>query len=75
MIRETVLENKMDACSMSQPTWWTRSRTALPHEPNNARAILPATNTAPLDLSCVTTARRDFMVGLSSVYSFNDSHC
>ena len=50
---------------MSQPMCWTRSRTALPHAPKNARAILPDTNTVPLDLLCVTTARRDFMIGLS----------
>ena len=32
--------------------------------PNNARAILPDTSNVPLDLSCVTIARRDFMIGL-----------
>ena len=36
----------------------------------NARAILPDTSNVPLDLSCVTIARRDFMIGLSSFYSF-----
>ena len=40
----------------------------------NARAILPDTSNVPLDLSCVTIARRDFMIGLSSFYSFNNSH-
>ena len=69
LIGETNIENNMDACSMSQPTCWTRSRTALPHEHKNGRAILPDTNTVPLDLSCVTTAHRDFMIGLSSFYS------
>ena len=32
------------------------------------------TRNVPLDLSCVTIARRDFMIGLSYVYSFNNSH-
>ena len=40
----------------------------------NARAILPDTSNVPLDISCVTIARRDFMIGLSSFYSFNISH-
>ena len=40
----------------------------------NARAILPDTSNVPLDLSCVTFARRDFMTGLLYVYSFNNSH-
>ena len=40
----------------------------------NARAILPGTSNVPFDLSCVTIARRDFMIGLSSFYSFNNSH-
>ena len=53
---------------------WKRSRTTLSHVPKNARAILPDTSNVPLDLSCVTIARRDFMIGLSSVYSFNNSH-
>ena len=39
----------------------TRSRTALSHVPNNARGILPDTSNVPLDLSCVTIARRDFI--------------
>ena len=30
--------------------------------PKNARAILPDTSNVPLDLSCVTIARRDFTV-------------
>ena len=33
--------------------------------PKNARTILPDTSNVSLDLSCVTIARRDFMVGLS----------
>ena len=74
MISETNLENIMDACSVAQPTCWTRSRTALPHAPKNARAILPDTNTVPLDLSCVITARCDFMIRLLSFYRFNNSH-
>ena len=74
LIGEFILENNVDACSMSQPMCCTRSRTALPHAPKNARAILPDTNTVPLDLSCVTTARRDFMIGLSDFYSFNNSY-
>ena len=44
------------------------------HVPNYARAILPDTINVPLDLSCETIARRDFMIGLSSFYSFNNSH-
>ena len=59
---------------MLQPMCWTRSRTALSHVPKNARAIMPDTSNVPLDLSCVTIARRDFMIGLSSFYSFNNSH-
>ena len=54
---------------MLQPMCWTRS-----HVPKNARAILPDTINVPLDLSCLTIARRDFMIGLSSFYSFNNSH-
>ena len=69
-----LVKHQMDACSVSQPMCWTRSRTALPRKPNNARAILPDTNTVSLDLLCVTTARRDFMVVLSSFYSFNNSY-
>ena len=42
--------------------------------PKNARAILPDASNVPLHLSCVTIARRDFMIGLSSCYSFNNSH-
>ena len=53
---------------------WTRSRTTLSHVPKNARAILADTSNVPLDISCVTIARRDFMIGLSSFYSFNNSH-
>ena len=30
------------------------------------RAILPDTSNVPLDLSCVTSAHRDFTIGLSS---------
>ena len=37
-------------------------------------AILSATSNVPLDLPCVTIARRDFMIGLSYFYSFNNSH-
>ena len=47
---------------MLQPTCWTRSRTGLSHVPKNARAILPETSNVPLDLSCVTIARREFVV-------------
>ena len=35
------------------------------HVPKNARAILPDTSNVPLDLSCVTIARRHFMIGFS----------
>ena len=61
---------------MLQPMCWTRSRTTLSHVPKKARVILPDTSNVPLDLSCVTIiiARRDFMIGLSSVCSFNNSH-
>ena len=60
---------------MLQPMCWTKSRTTLSHVPKNARAILPIpTSNVPLDLSCVTIARRDFMIGLSSFYNFNNSH-
>ena len=59
----------LNACSMSQPTCWTRSRTAHRRAPKNSRAILPDKSNFPLDLSCVTIARRDFMIGLSSFYS------
>ena len=59
---------------MLQPMCWTRSRTPLSHVPKKARAILPDTSNVPLDLSCVTIARRDFMIGLSYFYSFNNSH-
>ena len=59
---------------MLQPTCWTRSRTAHSHVSTNARAIFPDISNVPLDLSCVTIARRDFMIGLSYVYSFNNSH-
>ena len=45
---------------------WTRSHTTLARVPKNARAILPDTSNVPLDMSCVTIARRDFMIGLSS---------
>ena len=47
---------------------------ACSHMPKNARAILPDTSNVPLDLSCVTIARRDFMIGLSYFYSINNSH-
>ena len=53
---------------MLQPTCWTRSRTTLSHAPKNSRAILADTSNVPLDLSCVTIARRDFMIGLSSFF-------
>ena len=53
---------------MLQPRCWTRSRTALSHVPKNAREILPDTSNAPLDLSCVTIARRDFMIGLIVIF-------
>ena len=56
---------------MFQPMCWTRSRTTLSHVPKNARAILPDTSNVPLNLSCVTIARLDFMIGLSSFNSFN----
>ena len=59
---------------MLQLMCWARSRTALSHVPKNARAILPDTSNVLLDLSCVTIARRDFMIGLSTFYSFNNSH-
>ena len=48
---------------------WTRTRTTLSHVPKNARAILPDTSYVPLDLSCVTIARRDFMIGLSYLFT------
>ena len=35
---------------------------------------LADTSNVPLDLSCVTIARRDFMIGLSYFYNFNNSH-
>ena len=50
---------------MLQPMCWTRSRTALSHVPKNASAILSHTSTVPLDLSRVTIARRDLVIGLS----------
>ena len=50
---------------MLQPTCRTISRTALSQVPKNARAILLDTSNVPLDLSCVTIARRDVMIGLS----------
>ena len=74
LISENILENNKDACWMLQLMCWTRTRTTLSHVPNNTRAILPDTSYVPLDLSCVTIARRDFMIGLSSFYSFNNSH-
>ena len=48
--------------------------TSLPRALKNALAILPDTNTVPLDLSWVTTARRNFMIGLLYFYSYNNSH-
>ena len=48
---------------MLQPMCWTRSRTTRSHVPKNARAILPDTRNVPLNLSCVTIARLDFMIG------------
>ena len=59
---------------MLQPTCWTISGTTLSRVPKNAHAILPNTSNVPLDLSCVAIASRDFMIGLSSVYCFTNSH-
>ena len=38
------------------------------------RARSCPTRNVPLDLSCETIARRDFMIGLSYFDSFNKSH-
>ena len=45
-----------------------RARTAHRRSPKNARrgAILPDKTNVPLDLSYLTIARHDFMIGLSS---------
>ena len=64
---------RVECCNL-ESMCWTRSRTALSHVPKNARAILPDISNVPLDLSCVTIARRDFIIGLSYFYSYNNSH-